>query len=104
MNIGKMMQQARKMQENLQKLQQELAAMEVTGEAGGGMVRVTLGGDHLVRSVEIDDAVWQEHDKSLVEDLIVAACNAAAASLAEASKRKQQELMAGMPLPPGFSL
>ena len=104
MNIAKMMQQARKMQENLQKLQQELAAMEVVGEAGGGMVKVRMGGDHRLRALEIDDALWQEGDRELIEDLIVAACNAAAADLAEKSRQRQQELMAGMPLPPGFSL
>ncbi|RMH60142.1 MAG: YbaB/EbfC family nucleoid-associated protein [Zetaproteobacteria bacterium] len=104
MNIAKMMQQAKKMQDNLRKMQQELATMEVTGEAGGGMVRVTMNGERVVSRVSIDDAVWQEHDKSLIEDLVAAAFNAAARSVDEMSKQKQKELMAGMPLPPGFSL
>jgi len=104
MNIAKMMQQAKKMQDNLRKMQQELAALEVTGEAGGGMVRVTMNGERVVSRVTIDDTIWQEQDKALIEDLVAAAFNAAARSVDEMSKQKQKELMAGMPLPPGFSL
>lgn len=104
MNIGKMMQQAKKMQENMQKMQQELAAMEVAGEAGGGMVRVLIGGDRGVRKIEIDPALWEEQDKALIEDLVTAAVNHALQKVEEVSKQKQQELMAGLPLPPGFSL
>jgi len=104
MNIAKMMQQAKKMQENLQKMQQQLAEMEVTGEAGGGMVKIVMNGERIVSRVLIDDTVWQENDKELIEDLVAAAFNAAARSVDELSKQKQQEIMAGMPIPPGFSL
>lgn len=104
MNIGKMMQQAKKMQENMKKMQEELAAMEITGEAGGGMVTVVMSGDQAVRSVRIDDAAWQEQDKGLIEDLVAAAVNQAAQKVNELQKQKQQGLMSGMPLPPGFSL
>ena len=104
MNIGKMMQQAKKMQENLQKMQQELAAMEIVGEAGGGMVRVVIGGDRGVRKIEIDPSVWDEQDKGLIEDLVTAAVNHALQKVEEVSRQRQQELMAGLPLPPGFSL
>lgn len=104
MNIGKMMQQAKKMQETMQKMQEELAAMELTGEAGGGMVHVVVGGDRSVRQIEIDPALWEEQDKALVEDLVAAAINHAMQKVEETSKQKQQGLMAGMPLPPGFSL
>lgn len=104
MNIGKMMQQARKMQENMQKLQDELASMEVSGEAGGGMVKVTMTCSHQVKRVEIDPSLLEENDRSLLEDLIAAAVNAAAVNASERGKAEQQKLMAGMPLPPGFSL
>jgi len=104
MNIGKMMQQAKKLQETMQKMQAELAAMEVTGEAGGGMVHVVMGGDRSVRRVEIDPALWEEQDKALVEDLVAAAVNHALQRVEELSQQKQQNLMSGMPLPPGFSL
>jgi len=104
MNIGKMMQQAKKMQENMKKMQEEMAAMEITGEAGGGMVQVLMTGDQVVRRVNIDPSVWQEQDKDLIEDLVAAAFNQASQKVSEIQKQQQQGLMAGMPLPPGFSL
>ncbi len=104
MNIGKMMQQAKKMQENMQKMQAEMAEMEVTGESGGGMVRVTMTGNHQVRRVEIDQSLWDEQDKELIEDLVAAAVNSAAQSVEAKVKEQQQAIMAGIPLPPGFSL
>jgi len=104
MNIGKMMQQDKKMQENMKQMQEEMAALEVTGEAGGGMVKVLMTGDQVVRHIDIDPSVWQEQDKSLIEDLMAAAVNQASQKVSEMQKQKQQGLMAGMPLPPGFSL
>ena len=104
MNIAKMMQQAKKMQENMKAMQAEMAATEVSGEAGGGMVKVVMTGDQMVRRVSIDPVVWREQDQSLLEDLIVAAFNQASQKVTEMQKEKQQGLMAGMPLPPGFSL
>lgn len=104
MNIGKMMQQARKLQENMQRMQQELAAKEVVGEAGGGMVRVTMGGDRSVRRVTIDPAIREDGDWDLVEDLVAAAVNQALEKVEAMAREEQQKLMAGMPLPPGFSL
>jgi DNA-binding YbaB/EbfC family protein len=103
-NIGKMMQQAKKMQENMQKMQAEMAEIEVIGESGGGMVKVTMTGAHQVRKVEIDPALWAEQDKELIEDLVAAAVNGASQTVETTVKTRQQELMAGMPLPPGFSL
>lgn len=104
MNIAKMMQQAKKMQENMKIMQDELAAMEISGEAGGGMVEVVMGGDRTVRRVTIDPSLWQEQDKELIEDLVTAAFNNASQKVEVLAKQKQQSLMAGMPLPPGFSL
>ncbi|MFC1536421.1 YbaB/EbfC family nucleoid-associated protein [Pseudomonadota bacterium] len=104
MNIGKMMQQAKKMQEDMQKMQAEMAEMEVIGESGGGMVKVTMTGAHQVRRVEIDQSLWDEQDKDLIEDLIAAAVNSAAQVVEAKVKEQQQGMMAGMPLPPGFSL
>jgi len=103
-NIGKMMQQAKKMQENMQKMQAEMAEMEIVGEAGGGMVKVTMTGAHVVRRVEIDQSLWDEQDKELIEDLVAAAVNSASQSVETKTKERQQDMMSGMPLPPGFSL
>ncbi|NOR73121.1 MAG: YbaB/EbfC family nucleoid-associated protein [Mariprofundaceae bacterium] len=104
MNIGKMMQQAKKMQEDMQKMQAEMAEMEVVGESGGGMVKVTMTGAHQVRRIEIDQSLWDEQDKALVEDLVAAAVNMAIQIVDEKVTERQQGMMAGMPLPPGFSL
>ncbi|MFC1567813.1 YbaB/EbfC family nucleoid-associated protein [Pseudomonadota bacterium] len=104
MNIGKMMQQAKKMQEDMQKMQAEMAEMEVVGESGGGMVKVIMTGAHQVRRIEIDQSLWDEQDKDLVEDLVAAAVNMATQIVDEKAKERQQGMMAGMPLPPGFSL
>jgi len=104
MNIGKMMKKAQEMQENMKNLQEELAKIEVSGESGGGMVKVMMSGDRQVKSIVIEDELWEEKDKSLVEDLVAAAVNAASQIAEEKSKEEQQKLMAGLPLPPGFSL
>jgi len=104
MNIGKMMKKAQEMQENMKGLQQELAQIEVSGESGGGMVKVIMSGDRQVKSIVIEDELWQEKDKSLIEDLVAAAVNAASQIAEEKGKEEQQKLMAGLPLPPGFSL
>ncbi len=104
MNIGKMMKKAQEMQENMKNLQQELAAMEVSGEAGGGMVKVMMSGDKQVKRITIEDTLWAEQDKDLLEDLVAAAVNAASQVAEEKAKEEQQKLMSGLPLPPGFSL
>ncbi len=104
MNIAKMMQQAKKMQQNMEQMKQEMAVLEVVGESGAGMVKVSMMGDRTVKSVNIDASIWKEQDKELVEDLVAAAVNHAIQKVEEISQQKQQSLMAGMPLPPGFSL
>ncbi len=104
MNIGKMMKKAQEMQANMKDLQEELAKIEVSGESGGGMVKVMMSGDRQVKSIVIEDELWEEKDKSLIEDLVAAAVNAASQTAEEKSKEEQQKLMAGLPLPPGFSL
>jgi len=104
MNIAKMMQQAKKMQENMKNMQEELANLEVTGESGGGMVKATVAGNHQVKRIDIDDSLLADDDKSLLEDLIVAAVNSAMSKIEETTKAKQKDMMGGMSLPPVFSL
>ena len=101
-NIAQLMQQAQKMQENMQRVQQEIAAMEVTGSAGGGMVSVTLSGTKECRKVRIDPSVLS--DPEMAEDLIAAAFNDAANKVDAESKAKMGSATAGMPLPPGMKL
>ena len=101
-NIAQLMQQAQKMQENMQRMQQELAGMEVTGSAGGGMVSVTLTGAKECRKVRIDPGVLS--DPEMAEDLVAAAFNDAVNKIDAASKEKMAAATAGMPLPPGMKL
>lgn len=100
--IGNLMKQAQKMQEEMQKAQEELAAMEVTGQAGGGMVSVVMTGRHEVRRVSIDESVYD--DREMVEDLVAAACNDAVQKLEHVTKEKMSGLTEGMGLPPGMKL
>ena len=101
-NIAQLMQQAQKMQENMQRVQQEIAALEVTGSAGGGMVSVTLSGSKECRKVRIDPSVLS--DPEMAEDLVAAAFNDASNKIDAASKDMMASATAGMPLPPGMKL
>jgi DNA-binding YbaB/EbfC family protein len=101
-NIAQMMQQAQRMQDNLKRVQDELAVLEVTGSAGGGMVSVTLTGKMEVRRVHIDPSVLG--DAEMLEDLVTAAMNDAVNKANEESSRRMSAATAGMPLPPGMKL
>lgn len=101
-NIAQLMQQAQKMQENMQRAQEELARLEVTGNAGGGMVEVTLSGRMECRKVRIDPTVLA--DPEMAEDLIAAAFNDAVNKANAASQEKLGAATAGLPLPPGMKL
>ncbi|WP_295407632.1 YbaB/EbfC family nucleoid-associated protein [uncultured Thiocystis sp.] len=101
--LGGLLKQAQKMQEEMQQAQVRLAQEEVTGEAGGGMVKITMTGQHQVKRVEIDPSLMGD-DKEMLEDLITAAVNAATQRIAEKVKANMAELTAGMPLPPGMKL
>jgi DNA-binding YbaB/EbfC family protein len=96
--MGNLMKQAQQMQANMEKAQQELALMEVTGQSGGGMVKVTMTGKHDVKRVNIEDALFED-DKEMLEDLIAAAVNDAVRQVETTS----QERMAGM-MPAGMKL
>lgn len=101
--LGDMMKKAQEMQENLQKAQAELANKEVTGEAGGGMVKVVMRGTHEVNRVTIDPALIDD-DVEMLEDLIAAAVNDAVHKVAKSNQDAMQEMTAGLNLPPGFKL
>lgn len=101
--MGNMMKQAQQMQERMQKVQEEIASMEVTGQSGAGLVKVTMTGSHGVRRVDIDESLMDD-DKEMLEDLIAAACNDAARKVEEESKKRMAEVTGGMNLPPGMKL
>ena len=98
-----MMQQAQEMQGKMQAAQEELAHMEVTGEAGAGLVKVTMTGKHEVRNVDVDASVFEE-DRELLEDLVAAAINDAVQRVNSISQEKMSELTGGLNLPPGMNL
>jgi DNA-binding YbaB/EbfC family protein len=101
--IGGMLKQAQKMQEDLKNAQERLAKEEVTGESGGGMVRVTMTGRNEVKRVEIDPSLMSD-DKEMLEDLIVAAVNDAVRRVADKMQANMAEVTAGLQLPPGMKL
>ncbi|MCF6336611.1 Nucleoid-associated protein YaaK [hydrothermal vent metagenome] len=101
--LGKMMKQAQEMQANMQKAQEELANMEVTGQAGGGMVSVVMTGRHDVKRVSIDDSLMGD-DKEMLEDLLAAAVNDAVRQVESTSSEKMAGMTAGMNLPGGFKM
>jgi len=98
-----LMKQAQQMQDKMQKMQEELANAEVTGEAGAGMVSVVMTGRHDVRRVSIDDSLLEE-DKEILEDLIAAAVNDAVRKIEQGSEKAMSGMTAGMQLPPGFKM
>lgn len=98
-----LMKQAQMMQEKMQKMQEDLANAEVTGESGAGMVKVVMTGRHDVRRVNLDDSLLQE-DKEILEDLIAAAVNDAVRKIEKANQDAMSGMTAGLQLPPGFKM
>ena len=102
-NMGDLMKQAQKMQEQLQRQQEEVANSEVTGESGAGLVKVTMNGRHDVKNVDLDASVMTE-DKEFLEDLLAAAVNDAVRKIEDKNKDAMSGMAAGMGMPPGFKM
>ncbi|PCI22009.1 MAG: YbaB/EbfC family nucleoid-associated protein [Piscirickettsiaceae bacterium] len=102
--LGELMQQAQKMQEKMQEAQQKLAEIEVAGESGGGLVKVVLTGKYQARKISIDASLYEENDREMLEDLVVAAINDAVQKVEAKNKESMSDMTAGIPLPPGFKL
>jgi nucleoid-associated protein EbfC len=101
--LAGLMKQAQAMQDNMKKAQEEIARLELEGQAGGGMVKVVMTGRHDVKRVTIDPTLLAE-DKDMLEDLVAAAINDAVRKVEAASHEKMAGLTAGLPMPPGFKL
>ena len=101
--MGNMMKQAQQMQERMQKAQEEIKNMEVVGEAGAGLVKVTMLGSHNVRRIDIDESLMED-DKEMIEDLVAAAINDAVRRVEEGSAEKMAGVTGGMQMPPGFKM
>jgi DNA-binding YbaB/EbfC family protein len=101
--LAGLMQQAQKMQDNMKRLQDELAQLEVEGQAGAGLVKVVMTCKYQVRRVGIDPSLVGD-DRDMLEDLVAAAFNDAVRRAEETTQQKMSQVTAGMPLPPGFKL
>jgi DNA-binding YbaB/EbfC family protein len=101
--LGNLMKQAQVMQENMKKMQEQLASMEVEGQSGAGMVKVVMNGRHDVKRVSIDPSLLSD-DKDMLEDLVAVAVNDAVRKIDATSQEKMGALTAGMGLPPGFKM
>ena len=101
--LAGLMKQAQQMQNNMKKAQEELATIEVEGQSGSGMVKVTMTCAHDVRRVQIDDSLMSD-DKDMLEDLVVAAMNDAMKQVAAVTQQKMSGFTQGMGLPPGMNL
>lgn len=103
MNIGDLMKQAQQMQSDMQQMQEDLAKLEVKGEAGAGLISVVMNGRHDVKRVSIDDSLLSE-DKEMLEDLLAAAVNDAVRKIETQNREQMAKMTAGMGLPPGFKM
>ncbi|MEO0574381.1 MAG: YbaB/EbfC family nucleoid-associated protein [Pseudomonadota bacterium] len=101
--IGQLMKQAKQMQENMQKAQDELAQTEVSGQAGAGLVKVRMTCKHEVRGIDIDDSLLGE-DRDMLEDLLTAGFNDALRNAEAVSQEKMADMTGGLDLPPGMKL
>jgi DNA-binding YbaB/EbfC family protein len=99
-----MMKQAKELQARMEAMQQEVAAMEVDGSSGGGLVKVTMNGKGEMRKISIDPSLMKPEEAEIVEDLIVTACNDARAKAEAALAEKMRAMTGGLQLPPGMKL
>ena len=104
MNLGQMLKQAQEFQGKMAEIQEKMAALEVTGESGGGMVQVTLNGKGEARRLKIDPALVSAEETAVMEDLILAAFNDAKGKIERMMRDKMSDLTGGLPLPPGMQL
>lgn len=103
-DLMKMMKQAQEIQGRMQRMQEELAALEVSGQSGAGLVKVTLNGKGEMRSVKIDPSLLKPNDAEIVEDLVLAAFQDAKGKVEGEMQKRMQEVTGGLPLPPGLKL
>jgi nucleoid-associated protein EbfC len=104
MDIMKMMKQAQEIQGRMQKMQEELADLEVEGQSGGGLVKVRLNGKLEARSLKIDPSLIKAEEAEMLEDLIIAAFQDAKTKAETAVQARMQEITGGLSLPPGLKL
>ena len=104
MDLMKMMKQAQEIQGRMQKMQEDLAGLEVEGQSGAGLVKVKLNGKLDARSLKIDPSLIKPEEAEMLEDLILAAFQDAKTKAEAAVQAKMQEITGGLALPPGLKL
>jgi DNA-binding YbaB/EbfC family protein len=104
MNLMGMMKQVGEMQARMQEMQEQLGALEIEGQSGGGLVKVTLSGKGDIKKVSIDPSLVKPGEAEILEDLVVAAAQDAKSKLDAQLQAKMQEVAGGLPLPPGMKL
>lgn len=103
-NLGQMMKQVQEMQARMQEFQERLQSMSLTGQAGGGLVSVTLNGKGAMTGLDVDPSLLKPEEKEILEDLIVAAHGDARARVERMMAEEMGKMTGGLPLPPGFQL
>lgn len=103
-DLMKMMKQAQEIQGRMQQMQDELAALEISGQSGAGLVKITLNGKGEMRSVKIDPSLMKPDDVEIVEDLVLAAFQDAKGKVEGEMQKRMQQVAGGLPLPPGLKL
>lgn len=103
-DIGNMMKQVQEMQTKMADMQARLDEMTVTGQAGAGLVKVTLNGKNLMQSIKVDDSLMKPAEKEILEDLLMAAYNEARAKVDQLVADQMKDVTGGMALPPGFNI
>ena len=103
-DLMKMMKQAQDIQGRMQRMQEELASLEVSGQSGAGMVKITLNGKGEMRAVKIDPSLLKPDDVEMVEDLVLAAFQDAKGKVEVEMQKRMQDVAGGLPLPPGLKL
>ncbi len=103
-NPFEMMKQVQELQGRMQRMQEELAALEISGQSGAGLVKITLNGKGEMRSVKIDPSLLKPDDAEIVEDLVLAAFQDAKGKVESEMQKRMQEVAGGLPLPPGMKL
>ena len=103
-NFNDMMKKAQEMQKKMQEMQDSLSNLEVEGTSGGGMVKIIMNCKNEVKKIDIDPSIIKQHEKAMMEDLIVAALNDAKSKAEEKTQDKMKELSGGLGLPPGMKI
>ena len=104
MDFSEIMKQARKIQDQMKSAKEELKNIETEGTSGGGLVKVTINGDHELKKIDIDPSILVASEKEIIEDLIIAAFTDAKSKINSEIAKKMKDITGGLPIPPGFNI